>query len=88
MSADNRNQLHHDVLLHGRLFDALLSAHTLTTSDAGTALLAAYAGALTTLARLAHADAPDTAHLYEIICSSMARLPARLPPSERPRVTP
>lgn len=58
MSADNAKQWHHDVLLHERLFDAL-RRRLWHPRDPRCALLAALAGAWTTLTRLPGAGHDD-----------------------------
>ena len=85
MSANSNNQLHHDVLLHERVFDALLSSTRLRPSDPACALLAAYAGVFTTLARL-----PDSSHrthrrLLALVAASLQALPAHLVDPQRTR---
>ncbi|MBK8957102.1 MAG: glycosyltransferase [Proteobacteria bacterium] len=56
MSADNRQQQHHDVLLHERVFAALASCPQAQGEDPACALLAAVSGAFTTLSRIAGDD--------------------------------
>ena len=83
MSADHRNQLHHDVLLHGRVLEAVLSGRTLHATDTLGALLAAYAGAFTTLARLADAGHEDYALLLTTLSARAGTVPAQAP-TQRP----
>jgi GT2 family glycosyltransferase len=52
MSADNANQVHHDSLLHERVFDALFVRATLPVAHSLGAALAAWSGLLATLSRL------------------------------------
>ena len=85
MSADNHNQLHHDVLLHERLFDALLRTHQLRLSDPGCAVLAAYAGVFTTLARLPDPDDPDHTRLLQLVTASQNMLETQLDTPSHPR---
>lgn len=85
MSADNRQQLHHDALLHERLFDALLHTRQLRLSDPACALLAAYAGVVTTLARLPGPDDPDHTRLLQLVTASQNMLESQLDSTSHPR---
>jgi len=69
MSADNSKQLHHDVLLHERLFEQLLRGHAGHGGDAVCALLAALAGAYTTLARLPGRGDADHERLLALLAA-------------------
>ncbi len=85
MSANNSNQLHHDVLLHERLFDALLRGHQLCPSDPACALLAACAGVFTTLARLPTVDNADYHRLLGLMENCMTDWPTALAAALTPR---
>ena len=80
MSADNSKQLHHDVVLHERVFDALQQRRPWRASDEGCALLAATAGAYTTLARLAGRPQVDYERLLQRL-ASLACDDCRAPPA-------
>lgn len=83
MSADNRNQLHHDALLHQRVLDALLGERGFQPTDRTGALLAAYAGAYTTLARLADCECGDYKNLSAVLHDSVPALQTRARISSR-----
>ncbi len=72
MSADNSKQYHHDVLLHERVLAALVDEPRAHADDPGCALLAAVAGAWTSLARLADAGNSD----YERLLALLTRFAA------------
>ena len=78
MSADFNKQWRHDQILHGRVLDALLLTHTIAPRAPGCALLAAYAGAFTTLVRLASSAHEDYGTLLARLSNSIDQLPARI----------
>ena len=88
MSSDNANQLRHDVILHERVIGALLHTRQLRLCDPACALLAAYAGIFTTLARLRSPEDADHGRLLRLITASLATLDGRAssPPRPRPRL--
>lgn len=78
MSADFDKQWRHDVILHGRVLDALLLTQAITPRAPACALLAAFAGAFTTLVRLAGSAHEDYRQLLARLTDSIDQLPARI----------
>lgn len=66
MSADDSRQLHHDVLLHERVFNAL-AQHARHGDDPLCTRLAALSGAFTSLARLSGAGHADYERLLDLL---------------------